>query len=358
MLLLSTAICCCGGSLRAEAGAAEPESKADVAEPEPIEPKNARRGRGGFSVRQTEYHGWPDALILSNGKAEVVIVPAIGRIMQFRFLGDESGPFWENRALNGKLPDAKSTEWRNFGGDKVWPAPQADWREIAGRAWPPPPAFDSMPVGARVEGHAVILESPIDPFYGIRTVRQITLDPRRPIMLIKTRFEKMEGPPRKVSIWVVTQLKDPARVAAHLPKQSVFPEGFVQQSKALPMGLGVGPDYLALSRDRRQSHKIGLDAGTLIWVEPLEGDPSPRVDAPIMLRIDSPRVPGVEYPDQQSSAEIYTSGNPLRYVELEMLGPLQTLSVGEHIERTSLYWLARRTHPDPETDALRYLGIR
>src|SRR5436853_5292704 len=98
------------------------------------------------SVKRANYHQWPDSLILSNGRVEAVIVPAIGRVMQFRFAGEEDGPFWENRALDGIKPEPESKEWGNFGGDKTWPAPQSDWPKLTSRAWPPPVAFDSMPV--------------------------------------------------------------------------------------------------------------------------------------------------------------------------------------------------------------------
>ncbi|HVY68516.1 MAG TPA: hypothetical protein VHH73_01215, partial [Verrucomicrobiae bacterium] len=130
--------------------------------------------QAGVTVQKAAYHGWPDALVLGNGKAEVVIVPAVGRVMQFRFAGTNGdGPFWENRALDGKAPDSKSKDWGNFGGDKAWPSPQADWPKVTGRGWPPPPAFDSMPVEARVEGKVVTLVSAVDPFYGIKTRRRI-----------------------------------------------------------------------------------------------------------------------------------------------------------------------------------------
>src|SRR5438105_557564 len=69
-------------------------------------------------IRKTVYHGWPEALTVSNGKVEAVVIPAIGRVMQFRFAGEKDGPFWENRSLDGKNPDSQSAEWINFGGDK------------------------------------------------------------------------------------------------------------------------------------------------------------------------------------------------------------------------------------------------
>lgn len=106
---------------------------------------------GEVSVEKIEYHGWKNCLIMKNSEAEVIIVPEVGRVMQFRFAGEEDGVFWENRALDGKSPDPKSKEWGNFGGDKTWPSPQGDWPKVTDRAWPPPPAFDSMPVDARAE---------------------------------------------------------------------------------------------------------------------------------------------------------------------------------------------------------------
>src|SRR5437899_837082 len=90
------------------------------------------------SVLKTNYHGWSNAIVISNGKAEVIVVPEIGRIMQFRLAGDMDGPFFENPALFGQRGDPGAKEWLNFGGDKTWPSPQSEWPKIAPRGWPPP----------------------------------------------------------------------------------------------------------------------------------------------------------------------------------------------------------------------------
>lgn len=300
-----------------------------------------------MTITRAVYHGWADSWILGNGNVEAVIVPAIGRVMQFRFKGEEDGPFWENRALDGKAPDPISNEWGNFGGDKTWPAPQADWPKIARRAWPPPPAFDSMRVEAKAAGQALILTSPVDPHYGIRTQRRIELDANSPVLTISTTYEKVEGEPRKVGVWVITQLKDPVAVFAPVPRDSLFPAGYNQQSDELPLNLTANRGLLSLTRNPKASHKIGNDAGTLIWV----GEKT-------MVRIDSPRIAGAEYPDQGSSAEIYTNPDPLTYVELELLGPLHTMRVGDKIERSSVYTLLRRTGADPETEVRALLSRR
>jgi hypothetical protein len=300
-------------------------------------------GSGGFVIR-TNYHGWPDSMLMSNGKVEVIIVPAVGRVMQFRFAGEADGPFWENRALDGQRPDPNSTEWRNFGGDKTWPAPQADWPRIAKRSWPPPPGFDAMPVEAEVSMGAVKLISAVDPYYGIRTCRVITLARDEPVMRIETIYEKVTGEPRKVAVWVITQLKEPVGVFLPLPRPSVFATGYNRQSEALPAGLRVAGNLLSLTRDPRAAAKIGSDAGTLVWV----GEQA-------VLRIDSPRAAQAEYPDQGSSVEVYTNPDPHPYVELEVLGPLQALRVGERAKRSSIYTLLRRSEVSAEVEAERLL---
>jgi hypothetical protein len=63
-----------------------------------------------------------------------------------------------------------------------------------------------------------------------------------------------------------------------------------------------------------------------------------------------------EYPDDGCSAEIYTNPDPLPYVELEMLGPLTKLVLGDKITRTSSYTLLRRTEVDPELEVRRLLS--
>lgn len=292
------------------------------------------------SIKQANYRQWPDSFVLSNGQIEAIIVPAIGRVMQLRFAGEDDGPFWENAELFGKSPDPTSRTWGNFGGDKTWPAPQADWPKLTPRAWPPPPAFDSMPVKAIVKGDVVELVSPVDPHFGIRTRRLIKLDPKRAAMMITTSYEKITGQPVTVAVWTITQLKDPLGVFVPLPKIPIFAEGYGKQSKDLPADLKREGQLLSMTRSSKLSTKIGTDADALVWI----GEKH-------VLRIDSPRVANATYPDQGSSAEVYTNPDPLKYVELEMLGPLSHMKPGDRIERTNTYTLSRRREKDAAQEA-------
>lgn len=306
----------------------------------------------GVTLRTQDYQGWTNSLVLENSEAEVVVVPAVGRVMQFRFKSG-SGPFWENESMHGKLPDPLSADWGNFGGDKAWPSPQSDWPKQTPRAWPPPPAFDSMPVEAEIKGSKVILRSAVDPFYGIRTEREVVLDPSLPRMTLVTTFERVTASTvapsaaltNAIGVWIITQLQEPLAVFMPVAKGPLFPEGYRLQSDAPPTNLNLENGLLSLTRDSELSHKVGNDAGTLIWV----GDR-------VVLRIDSPRQIGAEYPDQGSSAEVYTNPGPLNYVELEMLAPLHEMKPGDRFSQTNVYTLFRRKLPTPAEEARRVLG--
>lgn len=296
------------------------------------------------TVKKTNYQGWRNSWILSNGQVEAIIVPEVGRVMQFRFKGGEN-TFWENNQVYGQAPNPKSAKWDDFGGDKAWPAPQSEWEKITGRSWPPPATFESMVVGVKVNSTEVMLIYPVDPFYGIRAYRKITLDPEKPVMKITTTYKQVKGHPQQISVWTVTQLRDPVMVYAAVPQPSIFPQGYNKQSENLPANLKVENGLLSLTRDRNQSHKIGSDASTLLWM-----------DKKVAVRMDSPRVAGATYPDNNSSAEIYTSLDPKAYIELEFLSSLKTLGMWETMDLTTTYTLIHRTTNNADQEARKILG--
>ena len=290
----------------------------------------------------TTYHGWSNSIVMTNASAEATIVPAIGRIMQFRFLDQPDGPFWENSAMYGKQPTAYSWDTTgSFGGDKVWPAPQSVWN------WPPPRGFDSLTFTGEVANGAVTLTGPVDSSFGMRVVRHITLHPSEPILRVSSTFEKLTGKTNQVGVWVITQTKDAERIFVPVPSGTLFPKGYTALG-TVPKGLVVTNGLVSLSRDLTTGCKIGTDAGALLWV----GTNS-------VLLLESARVPGIPksgYPDSGSSAEVYTNPNPTPYIELERLGPLARLGTNDALSATSVYTLLRRTTNSPLEQAMEILG--
>jgi hypothetical protein len=294
-------------------------------------------------VQTVTYRGWSNSYYLRNPVVEAVVVPSIGRVMQFGFIGQE-GLFWQNEELYRKPLSCESEDWLNFGGDKTWPAPEGDWSRFTGKnKWHPPRAFDCMPLEANVEGADLVLTSPVDPHYGIRTTRRIHLDPSQPVMTIATTYERVSGEPAPIGIWVITQLKDP--VAVYVPLPADASAGFVLLTKERPPSLRRLPNgILSLKRSPTAAYKIGTQSETLLWM-----------NAPYALRIDTTRPTNREYPDFGSSTEVYTNPNPLAYVELETLGPLELLKAGDKISQTNRYSLFRRGVGSADDEARRIL---
>lgn len=297
------------------------------------------------AVETMTYRGWSGALRLNSPHAEAVVVPEVGRVMSFRFRDGEN-VLWEDAALAGGRGDPAGRTWVNFGGDKTWPAPEAEWSRHTGRTgWMPPPAFDGLAATARVEREAVVLSSPVDPSYGVRWERRIALKADAAVLEIATTYERVAGAPIRLGIWVITQFRDPVAVIVPARASSLFPRGyFVFGDKPWPE-VGVAEGWIRLTREPAAPHKLGTDAGRMVWVGGKE-----------LCLVESPRLAGAEYPDRGASAEVYTNPDPKRYVELETLGPLATLRAGERITHTNTYTLVRRTNVDPAVDARRVLA--
>lgn len=306
-------------------------------------PTSAAESRITVAERQN-YHGWTDAILLRNRLVEAIIVPSVGRVMQFRFVGEADGPFWENEKLLGKPMPAEP--WKaahgSFGGDKTWPAPQSLWN------WPPPDVFDAFAVTATINPDcSVTLTSPTSTRFGLRTVRRITLDPTAPAMRIETTYEKISGRPLDVSVWIITQLREPAASFLPAPADSKFPTGLAPQWPAPPGASERRGDLLRLVRLPTKSYKVGNDSPDIVWVGTKH-----------LLKISAERIPGVTYPDGGCIAEFYGNADPVPYVEHETVGPLKTLHVGDTTSATNRYVLARRTSADPEADARALLALR
>lgn len=306
--------------------------------------------RVDVTVERVSHHGWADCFQIQNGCIEAIVVSAIGRVMQLCLAGDADGAFWENRTLDGQLHPSNSSEphrgqWMNFGGDKCWPAPQSDWQGLQGRDWPPPAGFDSRPMEAVATGSGVVLTSRVDSVYGIEVVRHVELEAGRPVLRIRSEFRKLTGSPVRVGVWSITQMQAPERVFMLLRKDSTFAGGYLRLLEAEPAGLEIEGGLLSFARHPRQFTKLGSDGSSLVWV-----------GRTCVVRIDAEQGPG-EYPDGGCVTEIYTNPDPHKYVELEALGPLQTMDAGDRIERSTVYTVLPRSMAEPEDEARKALGL-
>ena len=161
------------------------------------------------ALKPLTYKGWK-AYVLENDLVRLHIVPDIGgRVIQYA-LGEKEF-FWVNPALTGRRspqtglgPDGG---WLNYGGDKLWPAPQG-WDND--QQWPGPPdaVLDGQPYRAEVERDppGIRLTSRDDRRSGIRFSRTIRLDPRSTRVSVEATMTTIDDKPRRWGIWAHTQL--------------------------------------------------------------------------------------------------------------------------------------------------------
>lgn len=292
------------------------------------------------------FHG-RSALVLGNRHQRVTIVPALGRLMGIDFAGDGAAspgtqdPFWSHPQLGGALvPDAEG--WINVGGDRALPAPQSDWPRVAGRGWPPPATFDAQPYRASIDREEVEIVSAVDPAYGIRVRRRMSL--REDGLTINTTYEKVQGEPVRIAVWTIAELKPPQRVFVLLPRTSTFAGGFQSLLPARPREARVDGRLLSLARSPTDKTMIVSDGDALLWI----GEGRSLL---IEKLSESPSGEPRSWPDG-AHAKIYTSPDGGQaYVELELLGPLEDLRPGQSTSMLVRYRLLRSVDADPLREA-------
>ena len=311
----------------------------------------ARSAPKPVTVTRVTWNGWPGSLRLSNGIVEAVVVPTIGRIMSFQFVGQpETSPIFINKEWRGKtVADADPLTWAAFGGDKLWPSPQGEWINHNVRAWPPDQTFDGDPEVAQVVSGGVRLSTPDSVAFAARATRTITMRPGQARLYIAQTLIKdpdaqslRDGFP--IGIWSITQTRGDGTVFLPLAGGSKFPSGYV--SLGDPGDVLAAPYFktqgklLRVARDLIKSHKIGSrsPAG---WMASLYG-------GTILFSEHYSYQSGAAYPDGGMPAEVYTNGGATAYIEMEMLGPLAPLMHGAKITH-DLYWQLQRLPRAPRS---------
>ena len=147
---------------------------------------------------------------LRNKFIEVSIRPELGgRILNFSLSGKNF--LFENPSLVGAM-NVQPTEkwdgkWLNYGGEKIWPAPQG-WTDPE-REWdgPPDPYIDGgMYKVVSSDENSITLESPVDPHRGLQISRKIELLKDESRVKISAELRNLSTVSKRWSIWPVAQL--------------------------------------------------------------------------------------------------------------------------------------------------------
>jgi len=306
-------------------------------------------------VTQAEYRGW-QGLRMSNGLVVLIAVPDIGgRVMEYKLNGH---PFlWTNPEEYGRTYPPPSTEservWHNFGGYKVWPAPQSEWggpgdpvgSQLDGGKWTAEIVKSNGQVGE------IKLTSPPDPSVtGLQITRRIRLFSGGTRVEVAETFSNVSDHDIRWSVWDVTQVPGSLSSNSAADKESriYFPLNPNSKMKGGYVKLiddPAGDSQWEVIKDLNvmrvsyggQTGKIGADSfgGWIGHVDEIH-------NMAYIKRFDVAKLN--EFPDQGSTVEVYTSGT-LSYMEVEVLSELFKLKPGENRTVTRDWFAAAMPGP-------------
>lgn len=316
----------------------------------------------------TNYRKWK-ACLLENRWIRLYAVPQLGgRLIQLEMDGHEF--FFVNPLLAGKEPGpdrlGANQTWLNFGGEKIWPAPQG-WDAPDQWPGPPDPVLDSGEYTAELRDDSrneLRLTSPVDPCTGLQISRKVSVSENRPEVNIAVTFENSASTPKRWSVWPVLQMSTPGKaegqyqVVCPANPQSRFRNGY-----RVMHGLVNNPQFSLNAQGNVQVDyqylvgKIGMDAeaGWAAFNDKETGK---------VLVVMFPYEKDKTYPDH-TSFQVWTAGrgivysrNVIRehvadrtlnppYLEMELLSPLQEIMPGEKIQFK--YSMLAATIPAGET---------
>lgn len=325
-------------------------------------------------VESTQYDGWK-VYRLGNGLVTLCIAPEIGgRAIQLE-LGDQTY-FFVNKELAGKvLPESENnlkSGWANYGGDKVWPAPEG-W--MNDNEWPSIPyyildgsRFKSEIVKNTPQEVAVEVTSPSDPRTGVQFSRTFHVYAGTTRIQVDQVMRNTSQRQIRWGIWHVMQndaadAHDPSKpnpdlyVYIPLNPHSMFPEGYYH-----PYGDPRDPSYQTMHGGHmlrvHYAYRVGKVAAdsNAGWYAVVNGQKDTCMVETFKY------FPGQEYPDN-ASIESWNDGpghisrgpyyqtlpdDPKQtpyFLETEVISPYAKLDPGQQYEFT-VHWAPTRL-PNP-----------
>jgi Domain of unknown function (DUF4380) len=287
-----------------------------------------------------DYHGW-SALRLGNGIIDLIVVPSIGgRIIQLRLGADEY--LYVNPRHLGRVYDASQNHsgsgWKNYGGSKVWPAPQG-WLSDSEWPGPPDPVLDGGNYGWEITENepgqvALALTSPADEYTGLTLQREIRLASDSAGIRIRHRMRNTSLRPVRWGVWQVTQQVAGRSFAVFVPAKTYRQTLGDRPFRSINLNRGLlRLDYTG----QVAKFVVKVDEG---WVGSLDSarglalierfgmfpEANYADEAPVALWVNGPGTYTIH--DESFAAEDDPNGCD-SYVETEVLSPLVSLEPGE-----------------------------
>jgi hypothetical protein len=278
-------------------------------------------------IEKTGWKGWPNCYRISNGEVELIVTTDVGpRVMRFGFVGGQNlfKEFTEQLGKSGER------EWQARGGHRIWFAPEDSQLTYA---------LDNAPVKAEVSDRGIRLVQEVEPETGLEKIIDIRLAPAGTEVTVSHTLTNRSGRSWTFAPWALTMMAPGGHGITGFPPRGKHPEVLAPTNPLVMWAFSDLSDprwkflkkYLVLRQDAKntgQPTKLGL-FNPYTWGAYLLG-------SELFIKRYTASA-GKSYPDYNSSYETFTNQD---FLELETLGPLETVAPGDsvrHIEQWSLH---------------------
>jgi hypothetical protein len=290
------------------------------------------------AIEKIEYHGWPNCIKISNALINLIVTTDVGpRIMHFGFKDGEN-QLYENPTDAGVMGGDK---WHNFGGHRLWHAPEDFVRTYAP---------DNQPVQVKQLKDGVKLTSAVEP-NGVQKVVEIHLADAEPKVKVNHTLINHNLWTIPLAVWCLTVMKAGGKVIVPHSARIGHDDQLTPNESFALWGYTKMDDprwtwcekYFFLKQDSssKTCQKIG-SLNTNGWAACY------RKGDLFVKKFDYN--PALTYPDFNCNFETYTDANIL---EIETLGPMVQLEPGkktEHLEEWSLFKGIKDISTDADVD--------
>lgn len=284
------------------------------------------------------------ALSLSNGEVELVVSTEMGpRVLRYGFVG--GGNFFKEMSPAEERKLTGEQAWRVYGGHRIWVGPERPSYTYS--------ADNEPPAISQGEG-SLRATSPVDAA-GIEKEIEVRLAPTGSRATVIHRLVNRSAWPLRYAPWTLSMMAPGGVAIAPFPARGTHPEDLPPSNPLVMWAFTNWTDprwsllekYLVLRQDPALSspEKAGLfrpltaaaySLGEDVFVKTYQAEP------------------GREYPDMGCSLEVFANE---MFLEIETLGPLESVEPGQSVEHVEEWSLHRGAAPATINDSALDAGI-
>ncbi len=310
------------------------------------------RQTAGSAADTIDYLGWKNCHRLANDRAELIVVPQIGRAAVFR-LKDGPNAFWFDEKSGGRTRTV-TDPYINFGGLYTWLAPEKHWsstpQQAAGNGFFPP--LDCLPHQVKQAGpRSVTIACRDEGKYNLTIEKTYRLDEKQPCFHYTVTLANHNAVPVRWSVWNLAGARAEGKVVFEAPggvgsfKYIMNAEGSPEHYQAHTRFAGPLAVVDFAARGRRNNAYVPPAGRFCAHAMP---------DAWLVRTFPTPK-PTELFTDNHSQIELWVDGD---FREIEIVSPESKIEPGESLSWTETFTLvptadlACPDHPDQFTAAV------